>query len=697
MKLYRKPYESRPKGRIICFLLVCCFGIFMLAISPIAFGHPVKPVSTNLLLQTKSDTHISIQDTAFPEIIDNLYKSLSVYQETHREGKATEVLKDLAIIHFHQGNLDSAEHELQQVLSYYKAHNTRELPPVYNLLAAVSTSQGNFRQALFYAVEAIKSMEHTGDTSLAGFYYVRIAHVYRELGQTEKSMGWYFKGLEFFKKNHGNALPNPLFNSFYNPGHQPLYRIAWHLTRDLIRQHKEKEALALMLEIVNQYPTNEIADKENIAGALAECYQANQQFDRAEACFLEMIAWEEKLNTGNIFSSDAYYLTGKFYIDRQQYAQAKKYLPIALQMAGNVPLSRVKDIHLMLFKVDSAQGEYLSAIRYFEKYKILNDSLFNEARSRQIEELQIQYEIAKKEQDIQLLNERAQLQQATITKANLTRNITFGGVAVLLLIVGLLFNRYRLKQYSNRQLRIQQEEINIKNQSLRKLVSEQHQLLADKEWLLKEIHHRVKNNLQLVMSLLNTQTAYVNNKDALEVIRDSQHRMQTISLVHQKLYQSETVGLVNMKVYISELTDYLQESFNTGKYLRFDLQIASIELDVLQAIPLGLILNEAISNAIKYAFPGNTEGKVTISFNETNKHQYQLIIIDNGVGLPAGLDVQNSNSLGMNLMNGLSKQLEGTFSVESKKGIKLQISFPKQKSVDTEFTAVRCDKTYYHG
>jgi two-component sensor histidine kinase len=135
---------------------------------------------------------------------------------------------------------------------------------------------------------------------------------------------------------------------------------------------------------------------------------------------------------------------------------------------------------------------------------------------------------------------------------------------------------------------------------------------CEKEWLMKEIHHRVKNNLQIVISLLSTQSNYIDNDIAYNAIRESQHRMQAISLIYQKLYQSENLARVDIRSYIAELVTYLRESFDTDPRIRFELDIVPLDLEVTRAVPLGLILNEAITNAIKYAFPDERTGKISI-------------------------------------------------------------------------------------
>jgi two-component sensor histidine kinase len=235
-------------------------------------------------------------------------------------------------------------------------------------------------------------------------------------------------------------------------------------------------------------------------------------------------------------------------------------------------------------------------------------------------------------------------------------------------------------------LLIQQDEIKSQNNSLMKLNSTLHEmnikqkkLLSEKEWLLKEIHHRVKNNLQIVISLLNTQSGSLHNEEAIAAIRESQHRMHSISLVHQRLYQSENLAFVDMYEYINELSRYLQDSFDPEKLIDVVLETEPIELDISHAVPIGLILNEAITNAMKYAFCVQRTGRVVISLDQDNDGTILLKVADNGQGLPEGFDVNVSTSLGMSLMKGLTQQLEGEFKLINIGGLTVQIIVPGEE------------------
>lgn len=220
-----------------------------------------------------------------------------------------------------------------------------------------------------------------------------------------------------------------------------------------------------------------------------------------------------------------------------------------------------------------------------------------------------------------------------------------------------------------------QEELKKRDQLFKKV-------LLEKEWLLQEIHHRVKNNLQIVISLLNTQSAYLHNEDALAAIRKSKQRMYVISLIHQELYKSDNLAQIDMKWYIKELVDYLKDCFDTGDQIRFILKTDPIKLDVAQAVPLGLILNEAISNAINYAFPAGNKGLIEIFFNEEGDYNCKLRVTDHGIGLPQAFKAEESDSLGMSLINGLTAQLNGQIKMWNDNGLTLEICFKRQNGLE---------------
>lgn len=592
----------------------------------------------------------------------NAYKEAAlIYRQLNDHYNETWIRKAIANAHLLQGNLSLAEKELLEVLALQKEYGLTNLHYTYHLLSAVYRVKGNLEKALFYSLEMVKNMEKTGDRSSAGFFYELLGQNYWDLGVMDKSMEYNWKALEEFKKMS------------YTPKIS-IYNVSGRIAHGLIRQGRAKEALDFFKHILVQIQPVFVIENRDVDIYLGDCYAAMKEYDLAEKHYLRMISWEERVSA-NALKIAAYNTIGQFYLDRHQYEKARFYLSKMLLLSpGIAPIASLRDTYLLLFDVDSATGHPEQAIKNYQQYKILNDSLFNLAKSRQIEELQIQYETAQKEKDISLLRAQSINQQQDLKQEGLLRKVALGGIVFLLIIVILVYNRYRLKQNSNARLQVQQNEINQKNVSLQFLV-------AEKEWLLKEMHHRVKNNLQIVISLLNTQSCYLDNEMALLAIRESQQRMQAISLLHQRLYQTEKLDFVDISDYLYELVDRLRDSFNYGHRVLFDLQIENVDLDASQALPLGLILNEAVSNSMKHAFPGDMEGTISVSLRHiADKNLYILSIRDDGQGLPLGFD-HKQDSFGLSLMQGLCEQLGGSFHLESHLGVTIEITFAGSKVI----------------
>ena len=177
------------------------------------------------------------------------------------------------------------------------------------------------------------------------------------------------------------------------------------------------------------------------------------------------------------------------------------------------------------------------------------------------------------------------------------------------------------------------------------------------------------------MGLLGTQSGYLKNDEALAAVNESKQRVQAMALIHQKLYQSDDLSAIKMPEYVHELVAYLDDSFDFRKKIRVDLEIESIALDLSYAIPIGLILNEAITNSIKYAFEGKENGRIQIVLRQVIEGQFLLVIADNGIGLQVGVDPYKRDTMGMNLMQGLSEDIGGNFKITGNDGTRISIEF----------------------
>jgi two-component sensor histidine kinase len=287
------------------------------------------------------------------------------------------------------------------------------------------------------------------------------------------------------------------------------------------------------------------------------------------------------------------------------------------------------------------------------------------------------------------LQNKEQLQQAELSREKLTRNIIIIVTSLLLVLFALVYNRYRLKRKSNELLQIQQKIISQKNEALQQTIHEKDDLLKEKEWLVREIHHRVKNNLQMVISLLNAQSEFLNHPSALHAIKESRERMEAIAILHQKLYQVENTTRINMRSYVGELVENIQQGFDKSERIHFHVDVADIGLDMSQSVPLGLILNEAITNAIKYAYPKNEKGNIQISLQQIDGQQLQLMIADRGKGLPEGFDTEHNHSLGMQLIKLFAEQLEGDLFFVNRDGLKIVLNFKPSEYIKASINNIK--------
>lgn len=545
------------------------------------------------------------------------------------------------------------------LINDYRQYNPPDLDFAYGQLAHYYRYRGDLPKALYFALNALDWMVKTKDTTdkKVGDINGELAEIYQELGQSAKSIEYYKKTIEARRRA--------------NLAQVSIYRTAGFLVQEYIKIKEAREGLAYITNLGREFPPMDQANQANLWQIKAYCYQALNDFKAAEEAYIKMMQGYTAARQGGEELLIAKYDIGKYYVDTRQFKKASVYIDTSLLSQPNP--ANLRNVHYMLFKIDSANGNYLSAIKHFNLYKAISDDVFNAIKSKQISELEVQHATDQKERDIAALKKDRLLQQEKIRQAENTRNWILTVTFLLVLVVGLLYNNARISRKKTK-------EIDLKNASLNQLVAEKDGLLSEKEWLMKEVHHRVKNNLQIVMGLLQRQSSFIDNKEALAAIRNSEHRMQSIALIHQKLYQSDNLMVVAMADYINEMIGYLRDSFDLGGKIRFERLVTDIDFEVNMAVPLGLILNEAITNAIKYAYHGQPDFYIKVSLAQLADDNYVLAIADNGPGLPAGFDTEKGHSMGFSLIRGLSRQLRGKLSLVNDDGLLIKIVFSKAEA-----------------
>jgi two-component sensor histidine kinase len=631
---------------------------------------------------------------------------------------------------------------LREALALYLAIGHSRTHLVYDRIGFVSGKMGDYESAITYGLKAVKTAEAVRDTSLLGEIYNRLALTYKEMNQPEKALFYYNKSLRVARTQYQMSTIILVGNTITD-----MVEVYTNSPSTFTRKEAAnvQAALTHLRELIDQRPQdrNDVDCRVAVASCLVGYYgRLQHQYAQARPYRRELEALL-RADLGDDYKVFIHGVLIPFYVSNRQYQRAMALLTRNEQLCQKQAyLKQLALNHLWWFKLDSAQARFASAITHYQHYKNLNDSLVDERTRQRTALLEVQYKTQEKEHRIGVLRQESRLRESELQRARTARNYIIAGAAMLLLLLGVIYNRYLLKKRSNQQLQAQGEELQAQQEELQaqheelqtqqevlqaqqreihqkniclsellaekdallsekeglikekdsllgqkdslleekdQLLTEQERLLAEKERLLKEIHHRVKNNLQVVMSLLNSQAASLKDQAALSAIQESQHRVQAMALIHQKLYQAEGVARIPMHEYIEEVISYLQDSYNVSQPVSFYVSVENIELDVTQAVPLGLIINEAVSNAFKYAFPGGRSGRVDLSLHRLEEAIFELTIADDGVGLPQDYNPSESRSLGMTLLHGFSVQLGGELSITSHQGLCINLVFEEER------------------
>ena len=322
----------------------------------------------------------------------------------------------------------------------------------------------------------------------------------------------------------------------------------------------------------------------------------------------------------------------------------------------------LQQVHFELARAYGDCQNYASAYEAFQTYDHHRNSFFTAEADRRISELETEFNVAQKEatiidQEVKLQQQR-QLQIATI-----------GIVILLFTVLIIIIYNFINNRKKNTVLAHLNQDLEFKNQEL-------DQRNTDKEILLKEIHHRVKNNLEIVVSLLELQMSKIDNPEIQNVMLASQNRVQSIGIVHQKLYQGNNLGMIAMKEYFLHLIKSISDSFDVGDHISFLCEMEELEIDIDTAIPIGLIINELLTNAIKHAFPGQKSGMIKIGLELDEVGALDLLYKDNGIGKTKS-SASAGTGFGTNLIHLLTRQLDGSMEEKIEHGTEIRFHFKK--------------------
>jgi two-component sensor histidine kinase len=555
----------------------------------------------------------------------------------------TNILRIKGAILCAQDNYKESEIELLAALKEAKQKDGGSIQYAYIELAILSYYKGDYDRSLSATLNAVQIISDKKDSVAAGDAHFLLGLIFRNTGQLQKATEQYQQALQCYLKFPG-----------------AIYSVAVAIQgigSSLMGNKQYAKALACYQDYYKKYPSVSYPEKQVETASFGDCYLKLKNFKLAEKYFIKEFKISQEAMALN---EHAYHRMGYFYIETANYKKALPFLLSALQNQNNSTAQAKGHLYYMLYLADSASGNYRSAIHYLRENRKVDEIINKQDKVKEIQNLVARYDAEKRNQEITVLKKNDQLHETNLKNAEFLRNVSIAGTGILLL-GGVLFYRQNRKKLQMSSL------ITQKNKQLEVLLSE-------KEWLLKEIHHRVKNNLQTVISLLQIQSEFLQD-DALKAVESSQHRIYAMSLIHQKLYLTDDVQHINLATYLRELVDYLKDSFGNESDVTYLVEAEPLNVDISYAITLGLIVNEAVSNSVKHAFPHRKNNLIRVGLVKEGNNII-LKVSDNGVGCcwKKG-SAEVTNSMGIKLIKGLSQDIDAHVDFRSENGTVITIVF----------------------
>jgi len=477
----------------------------------------------------------------------------------------------------------------------------------------------------------------------AGLILNNVGVLYRKIGEYNKAIETYRKSIELRKKmNDSLGVANSLFN--------------------LGATYSKIDSTALAFDVLTQARSifaalNQEQDVIESDLAIGTAAYDLGKIEKARSLLIPLARNEEvKLNTLNTYGLHLY-LADLAMLDKN-YSEAKRLLDKIEEVAESEFIQEKTHYYKLKAQYYERIEDYKNALVYSNKHKDIYISNFNSEKLKYREEMEAKFQNAIKDFEIEQLEKQEVLireKLAASRQRNIFLGIGFIGLAAF------VWSLYAL----NSKIKRQNIEITKANK--------------EKEILLKEIHHRVKNNLQVISSLLNMQARQSKDDTTKSALNSSKARVQSMSILHQSLYSDQTFTSVNIDEYFNQVIENIIDTYQTEKPISFDIDIAKLKMDVDELVPLGLIVNELITNAYKYAFNGKTSGQISVRFKKQGTH-FLLQVKDDGIGLPNNQYPSNVDSLGQKLIREFTHCLNGEITIrDGEVGTDITILFPEDE------------------
>ena len=580
----------------------------------------------------------------FDEALTLHQEALALYKQIGHQSAMGKVMIEIGQDYLDGGKLEPAKKALLSALAYNKAINhTHNMATAYDVLAYLYDVEGNAAAATQTAYDYLKLAQKMGDNNTIAHSAHMLATNYLALGNDSLALKYFEQGLTVAEQTGDQIQQLNFYNSIasiYLDRQQFAEAFRYYsMALQLVQALKDPQMMGYLYRRIGHY------------------YQTLNQLPKA----LDYFQASDSAYTaiGNKQDLAALYTDmGSTYTLLKQHKRAAQYFDAAKTLYESLGQKMsMGGYYAGKHQYDSAIGNWRSAYMHYKEHIAIRDSINSKASLQQLIGSQMQYDNEKKE----AVKLAAQAQKDLLAREEIKRqrNIRNASFAVLAVVLGFsimaLYQRNKLAREKKRS----------------------DQLVQDKELLLREIHHRVKNNLEVVSSLLALQSAQISDAHTKDAMQESQNRVQSIGIVHQKLYQGNNLGAIEMKDYFLHLSESILESFGAAKRVTIECVMDQLNVDIDTAVPLGLIVNELLTNTLKYAFPEGQPGNVRIKLQRPKDDLLELEVSDNGVGKSG---ITKGTGFGGQLVGLLTQQLNGTMKEEIHQGTRIVFEFKTGKA-----------------
>ena len=596
-------------------------------------------------------------------------QALEISRTTNSLKGEAESLCILCSIMNQQGQFSEALDRCQKAeVIYEKTGNKKGLSDAYQRMGMVYSQQGEYPLALENLFKAIKIRQELNQKVEVSLLIENVGIVYFRQGDYKLALQYFEECYQSYQQQNNLAAAS---------------KILVNLGATYNRLKMYPQALEANLQSLTYFEkTNSLTGMSIASNNVGNVYFELKKFDKAISYHEKSLALKQKMNDKRGIAVSMRNLA-EAYLGLNNLAKAKEYIDGSLKIAEEIgSKEQIRDAYDLLAKMYERTKDYEAALRYEKKSAQAKDSLFSSEKTQQISKMRAIYETEKAEKETEIAKIQAVLdlnkKDVAITLLNKDNEIKntqrnfFVVVASSLLILSILvIYLYKQKQKSN-------DLLSGKNIIIEKS-------LHERETLLREIHHRVKNNLQIISSLLNLQSKNTSDAFTQGAIAESRNRVKSMSLIHEQLYQEDAMSGVEMKAYMERLAGSLTSSYGLDtERIAIRIEALPLLLDVDTAIPMGLIMNELVSNAMKYAFPDGRQGTILISLKEMAE-ELKFTISDTGVGMtPASTDGQ---SFGLSMVNSLMRKLKAEMNITSGQGTTIEVTIRDFRKINTPVTS----------